>query len=298
MKVSILKQVEEIEEIIISSNSPNMLAMAANLGVKGHKRADKYCTSECSGSDLYVSLAEAVKTDLMLMTFCVTPFVSKQTYEKIIRLYREIDNDSISTVYNFKHYIWHNNKPVNHDYGEAPPTQSLPDYYIPTFGIHLIDKHTVLKNKNVIGANPYFYEVDQIEAIDIDTPYDFLSAELIYKESILSSQIAQSIIARRKEYAQVQLLDCTIRDGGYLNNWNFSDEEVLHCYKAVSQAGYNYFEIGFRSNWDKIPNMGKWCYSLDEDINKIVKQYKGCKIAVMVTMPTISLEDFQEQKKY
>ena len=29
---------------------------------------------------------------------------------------------------------------------------------------------------------------------------------------------------------------------------SFSDEEVLDCYKAVTEAGYEYFEIGFRTN--------------------------------------------------
>lgn len=50
---------------------------------------------------------------------------------------------------------------------------------------------------------------------------------------------------------KIKLLDCTIRDGGYVNNWEFSDIEVKECYKSVSQAGFNYFEIGFRTNKKK-----------------------------------------------
>ena len=37
------------------------------------------------------------------------------------------------------------------------------------------------------------------------------------------------------------LLDCTIRDGGYVNNWEFSDDEVIQCYDAVTKAGFTYF---------------------------------------------------------
>lgn len=77
----------------------------------------------------------------------------------------------------------------------------------------------------------------------------------------------------------LELLDCTIRDGGYQNNWEFTDECVLDCYRFVSENRYNYFEIGFRETKQ---GLGKWAYSKDEDIDKIIEQYQGCKIAVMV----------------
>tara|TARA_B110000037_G_C17125658_1_gene507942 strand:- start:3064 stop:3228 length:165 start_codon:yes stop_codon:yes gene_type:complete len=52
----------------------------------------------------------------------------------------------------------------------------------------------------------------------------------------------------------MELMDCTIRDGGYVNNWEFTDEEVKELYKACSLEGFNYFEIGFRT---RIDNNGK-----------------------------------------
>jgi 4-hydroxy 2-oxovalerate aldolase len=94
----------------------------------------------------------------------------------------------------------------------------------------------------------------------------------------------------------IELLDCTIRDGGYLNNWEFSDQEVIDCYTAVSHAGYDYFEIGFRANPALLPNKGKWSYCTDSDIDLVKSQYNGCKIVVMVNMGTFTIEDFQEQQ--
>ena len=64
----------------------------------------------------------------------------------------------------------------------------------------------------------------------------------------------------------MELLDCTIRDGGYLNNWNYTNDEVLDCYKSVTRAGIDYFEIGFKTNENLLPGKGKWCYSREEDI--------------------------------
>jgi 4-hydroxy 2-oxovalerate aldolase len=88
-------------------------------------------------------------------------------------------------------------------------------------------------------------------------------------------------------------LDCTIRDGGYINNWNFEDNFVQECYKCISNLGYNYFEIGFRTSKSHDTTFGKWYYSSDEDINKIInKTTKLCKIAVMVKINAVSINDF------
>ena len=41
------------------------------------------------------------------------------------------------------------------------------------------------------------------------------------------------------------LLDCTIRDGGFENNFNFTTDEVKNTLRASSEIGYNYFEMGY-----------------------------------------------------
>lgn len=44
-----------------------------------------------------------------------------------------------------------------------------------------------------------------------------------------------------------KLLDCTLRDGGYQNSWNFSLEFVEEYLRAVNDAHVKYVEIGFRT---------------------------------------------------
>ncbi len=72
-----------------------------------------------------------------------------------------------------------------------------------------------------------------------------------------------------------KILDCTIRDGGHLNGWNFSDEFVAQAYAQAAKSGADYFETGYRyKNID--PNWGKWarCDELSAAI-------PGCKLTVM-----------------
>ena len=46
---------------------------------------------------------------------------------------------------------------------------------------------------------------------------------------------------------KVKILDCTLRDGGYYNNWDF-DESVVNLYcDFVEKAPIDYVEVGYRS---------------------------------------------------
>ena len=42
-------------------------------------------------------------------------------------------------------------------------------------------------------------------------------------------------------------LECTLRDGGYYTNWDFSEELVKDYLYAISQTSINICEIGFRT---------------------------------------------------
>ncbi len=294
LKIQTLKKVSKIKSIMVSSNDNDMLKIAEEEGAIPVKRSEKYCTNLCSGSDMYCALAEAVPTENMLYTHCVCPFISVETYEKMIDVwYNERQYDSIMTAHELKEYLWHNNKPLNYEFDNAPPSQTIEGYYIPTFGACICNRDFVLKNRNIIGYKPYFYKVNQLEAIDIDTPLEFKTAELIYNNKIKTIEdINRDVNLSNKKL----FLDCTIRDGGYLNNWNFSLEEVVECYRAVSNAGMDYFEIGFRTNTNLLDGKGKWCYSKEEDINQVCNQFKGCKIAVMAKLGTVLLDDFVPKK--
>ena len=73
-------------------------------------------------------------------------------------------------------------------------------------------------------------------------------AEFLKNNSISDERDIADVYDRRKMQMAVKLIDCTLRDGGYLNNWKFTKKQVVSCYRAVSNAGFDYFEIGFRSN--------------------------------------------------
>ena len=45
---------------------------------------------------------------------------------------------------------------------------------------------------------------------------------------------------------KINLLDCTLRDGGYYNNWFFNKELINEYLKVMDMIKIDYVEIGFR----------------------------------------------------
>jgi 4-hydroxy 2-oxovalerate aldolase len=71
---------------------------------------------------------------------------------------------------------------------------------------------------------------------------------------------------------EIKVLDCTIRDGGLMNNHQFSDEVVKAVYTACVEAGIDYMEIGYKASRKGLVagEYGAWKYCLEDDVRRIV----------------------------
>ena len=79
---------------------------------------------------------------------------------------------------------------------------------------------------------------------------------------------------------KLNILDCTLRDGGYYNNWFFKKDLINEYLKVMDIINIDYVEIGFRF-LDTIRTKGPNAYS-DEVFLKSLKIPKGLKIGIMV----------------
>lgn len=97
----------------------------------------------------------------------------------------------------------------------------------------------------------------------------------------------------------VKILDCTIRDGGYVNAWDFKVDVVREVYRSLSKAGIDYMEIGYRGSvkYFAPDKFGKWRYSLDENIAKVVDGIDGTEIALMVDYGKFDLDELADVDK-
>ncbi|MCH5262634.1 MAG: aldolase catalytic domain-containing protein [Lachnospiraceae bacterium] len=82
----------------------------------------------------------------------------------------------------------------------------------------------------------------------------------------------------------IKVVDCTLRDGGLVNDFYFTDEFVKELYQANIKAGVDYMEFGYKASKEMfdVNKFGKWKFSDDKDIRAIVGDNKtDMKLAVM-----------------
>ena len=78
---------------------------------------------------------------------------------------------------------------------------------------------------------------------------------------------------------KIKVLDCTCRDGGYYNLWNFKIDQINKYLLFCSKAKIDIIEIGFVFPKDK--NYGPFAYSQENLFNKL-QIPKKLNICVMI----------------
>lgn len=79
---------------------------------------------------------------------------------------------------------------------------------------------------------------------------------------------------------KVKLLDCTLRDGGYYNSWDFDNPLIEDYLKAMNEISVDYVELGLRG-FNKEGFKGACAFTTDSFI-KSLEIPEGLKIGVMV----------------
>ena len=93
----------------------------------------------------------------------------------------------------------------------------------------------------------------------------------------------------------IRVIDATLRDGGIVNDFMFTDEFVKELYKTNIAAGVDYMEVGYKASkkiFDKT-KFGKWKFCDDEDIVKVIGANTDKKLKLAV-MADVGRCDFKE----
>ena len=94
---------------------------------------------------------------------------------------------------------------------------------------------------------------------------------------------------------KINIIDCTLRDGGYYNNWDFPNNLVNEYLKSVSDSGIKYVELGFRSLSKKEFKGPNW-YTTDSYITHLTIP-KKLKLGVMVNMSELMSSNSERKKR-
>jgi len=140
----------------------------------------------------FVSMNDIIAYDLsqlegehFLQTHSTNPLLKTKTIDKAIEKYFEnLDKfDSMFAVTKVQTRFYDKNaKAINHNPNELLRTQDLEPVYEENSNFYIFSKKSFkLSNNKRIGLKPQIFEINKLEAIDIDEIEDFILAELLYK---------------------------------------------------------------------------------------------------------------------
>lgn len=96
-----------------------------------------------------------------------------------------------------------------------------------------------------------------------------------------------------KMMTEPKVLDCTIRDGGLVNNWDFSVDFVRKVYDSLSAAGVDYMEIGYKNSPKLLSpeGVGPWRFCEDNFIREVIPEKTNTKLSAIVDIGRVEVDD-------
>ncbi|TJY40992.1 nucleoid-structuring protein H-NS [Cohnella pontilimi] len=97
-----------------------------------------------------------------------------------------------------------------------------------------------------------------------------------------------------KHGSHCQIIDCTVRDGGLVNNWDFSIEFVQDLYESLNDSGVEYMEIGYKNSPKLLKSdgtEGPWRFLNDEFLRNVIPEKKRTKLSALVDIGRVDEAD-------
>ncbi len=94
--------------------------------------------------------------------------------------------------------------------------------------------------------------------------------------------------------SEIKVIDCTVRDGGLMNKWQFDDAFVRQVYHSLCSSGIDYMEIGYLSSEKAFSRdeVGPWKFCAEADLQRIIgNEEKKIKFSAMADIGRIEYDD-------
>tara|TARA_B100000787_G_scaffold36434_1_gene25560 strand:+ start:7754 stop:9859 length:2106 start_codon:yes stop_codon:yes gene_type:complete len=282
-KIDMLLSLKFLNEVVINTESDEIIDIVKkdysnNHKVRVVKRDKKFSLETTESVEFCKEVASKCLYDNILYCPITCPLIRYDTYNLMYDNY--VNNDCVVLISDGLKGTGHSGEIHNF-----------------CFGSSLLSKKDMINNGDTICENYYIQECNRIEKIDIDYYNDYKRALYYYYNN--NEQYNENIIQHlshplysttttnnnHNNNNNVKILDCTVRDGGFVNNWNYKYEDVLKMIKIDGNIGIDYYEVGYLMNDELLDESthSLWRNCSFRTINNIRKDTNvKCKISVMI----------------
>ncbi len=150
-------------DIYIVTNNEKAKKIAENNGLNIINREEKN-----NFSDLILNTVNSIDSEHIMWMNCTSPFINNSDYKNMIKTYKiNLDKfDSLITTSIKKDFIYFNDNKLNFD-KHTDGRGNIQPIYLATNGVYINSKKNILKDKEITGNKPYFYNLDFLESLEI-----------------------------------------------------------------------------------------------------------------------------------
>jgi len=148
-------------------------------GIQFLKRDTYLDGFQVKGLEIIDRFVKDVDADIYVLTHVTQPFTKASSIENALKKVVSGEYDSAFSAVMLQDYMWKDGKPFNYDMKNIVRTQDLDPIYMETGAFFIFRKEVFTELGQRIGNKPYIYEIDQFEAVDIDTAEDFEFAKAV-----------------------------------------------------------------------------------------------------------------------
>jgi CMP-N-acetylneuraminic acid synthetase len=177
----------EIDQVVVDTDSePIIDQLEAHFPqVRVLKRPEKLRADEIPMNEVLAYDTSQVEADFYLQTHSTNPLLNSGTISKAIDafLVNYPAYDSLFSVTRLHTRLWDQlGRAINHNPGILLQTQDLPPVYEENSCIYIFTRKILLARRNRLGERPMMFEINSVEAWDIDEELDFQITDFLLKQ--------------------------------------------------------------------------------------------------------------------
>lgn len=185
--VRALKACPRVDRIVIDTDSPNVreICAADHPDVILLERPEHLRDGAIPMNDILRHDLSQVDGTFFLQTHSTNPVLRPETLSQAIETFFDQYPiyDSLFSVTRHQTRLWDQlARAINHNPEILLRTQDLPPVYEENSCFYIFSRETLEVQNKRIGARPFMFEVDKLEAQDIDEEVDFRIAEAVFRE--------------------------------------------------------------------------------------------------------------------
>ncbi len=182
--VASLLGADRIDAVLIDTDSPVIREDCAAMfpGVRLVERPRHLRGGSVPMNEVLLHDVDQIEADFFLQTHSTNPLLKTGTIDRAVdtMLAGAAEHDSLFSVTRWHTRLYDaEGRPLNHDPSTLLRTQDLPPVFEENSNIYIFTGESLRRHRNRIGMSPIHFEIDRLEAVDIDDEAAFRLAEML-----------------------------------------------------------------------------------------------------------------------